>query len=236
MNILWKYRHENRHGSIYEQYMWHKWVWRFGSKKKAQKKKEKKKATGHACDCRFQPSHCIITSQHWPTVKPILSKEQRVVALRQQGRLQSHFYICMQANNPRIGLEKYYLVTVTTYITKLSHMMDRLYTVDWWKNIVRGSFSLISICSFQILQCYYFSIWRHFKPLNTGPTEVSSNVCMTGLRDFFNLCNLCAFFNEKLLSAIQLISCSCYWSLLCSLMTEVAIKQPCSLTRRGKAE
>ena len=42
MNILWKYLHENRHGSIYEQYMSHKWVWRFGSKEKAQKKKKKK--------------------------------------------------------------------------------------------------------------------------------------------------------------------------------------------------
>ena len=25
---------------------------------------EEEEATGHACDCRFQPSHCIITSQH----------------------------------------------------------------------------------------------------------------------------------------------------------------------------
>lgn len=63
--------------------------------------------------------------------KPLLWKEQRFVALRQQGSLQSHFYIHMQANNPGIGLEKYYLITTNT--TKLIDMMSILY-------IVRGLF------------------------------------------------------------------------------------------------
>lgn len=133
------------------------------------KKKKKKKAKEHACDCCFLHSHHIITSQQLTYCqtfeKPILSKEQHFVALRQQGSLQSRFY--MQANNPSIGLEKYYFSYSSTNTTKLIHTTDKLLIAGKVKRAV----SLIMICSFQILQCYDCSIWKHFKQLNTGPAE-----------------------------------------------------------------
>lgn len=117
MNILWKYLQEIRLGSkgvCGINVFWE------------QKKAQKNQANKHVCDCWFQHSHQIVTSRHWPTVRwwrnRYWRKEQRFVELRQQGSLQSHFYIHMQASNPDRGLEKYYFVKTNT--NKLSDTMS----------------------------------------------------------------------------------------------------------------
>lgn len=128
MQIYEYFLQEIRHGSIYEQYLWNKCVLRA---KEGTEESSKRTCVWLLVSALTSNSYKSTLTYCQTFEKPLLWKEQHFVALRQQGSLQSHFYIHMQANNPGIGLEKYYFITTNT--TKLIDMMSILY-------IVRGLF------------------------------------------------------------------------------------------------
>lgn len=86
--------------------------------------------------------------------KPILSKEQRFVARRQQAAYGHIFKIHMQANAPNMGLEKYYLVTTNT--------------TKWIQTVIMLSEGCLSSGTVPF-KCR--RLFEHFKQLDDVPME-----------------------------------------------------------------